>query len=118
MTAHGFRRLALGMSGAIEAEHMGHPDFRANGKIFATLGYPDSAWGMVKLTAEQQREFIQRQPSCFQPVKGKWGLQGNTLVRLENATDEILGEALTEAWRGAIAKKAVKKSGARPKKST
>ena len=44
-----FRRIALGMDGAVEGAHMGHPDFRANGKIFATL-HPDLQTGMVKLT--------------------------------------------------------------------
>ena len=38
MTAKQFRRIALGMEGAVEGSHMSHPDFRAaNGKIFATL---------------------------------------------------------------------------------
>ena len=31
-----FRRIALGMSDAIEGAHMGHPDFR-HGRIFASL---------------------------------------------------------------------------------
>ncbi len=53
MTAKQFRRLALGFPEATENEHMGHPDFRVRGRIFATLG-PDEDWGMVKLTPEQQ----------------------------------------------------------------
>jgi hypothetical protein len=36
MTADKFRKLALALPEAIEAEHMGHPDFRVGGKIFAT----------------------------------------------------------------------------------
>jgi hypothetical protein len=36
-----FRRIALSMTDAIESAHMGHPDFRANGRIFATLS-PDA----------------------------------------------------------------------------
>ena len=28
------------MPEATEGAHMGHPDFRVRGKIFATLGYP------------------------------------------------------------------------------
>ena len=35
---------------------MGHPDFRANGRIFATLS-PDGTQGMVKLTPAQQQAF-------------------------------------------------------------
>ena len=63
MTAEDFRRMALGMKGAIEGAHMGHPDFRINGKIFATL-HADRQWGMVKLTPHQQAEFVRRQ-FCF-----------------------------------------------------
>ncbi len=57
MTAHEFRSLALGLPEASEAGHMGHPDFRVRGKIFATLG-PQETWGMVKLTAEQQAALL------------------------------------------------------------
>ena len=53
MKAKQFRRIALGMKDAIEGAHMGHPDFRANSRIFATLHH-DRQWGMVKLTPDQQ----------------------------------------------------------------
>lgn len=73
MTPDGFRRLALSMPEAREVGHMGHPDFRVRGKIFATLSYPDESWGMVKLTPEQQQAFVSAQPVVFCPVKGAWG---------------------------------------------
>jgi len=57
MTAREFRRIALSLPQASEAAHMGHPDFRVGGRIFATLGYPRSGWRMVKLTPEQQELF-------------------------------------------------------------
>lgn len=50
MTVAQFRRLALGLPDAVESSHFNHPDFRVPNKIFATLGYPDPSWGMVKLT--------------------------------------------------------------------
>jgi hypothetical protein len=102
------RRIALGMTGATEGAHMGHPDFRVNGRIFATL-HPDDAWGMVKLTPEQQADFIGRDPA-FVPEKGAWGRQGCTAVRLAAVDEETLGEALTLAWQN-IAKQ---KSGRAP----
>lgn len=37
MTAEGFRKMALSLPETAEAAHMGHPDFRVGGKIFATL---------------------------------------------------------------------------------
>ena len=35
-----FRSLALSLPGAAESAHCGHPDFRVNGRIFATLSGP------------------------------------------------------------------------------
>src|SRR5579871_4416118 len=56
MTAEEFRELALALPGVEEREHMRHPDFRAHGRIFATLAYPNEEWGVVKLSpADQQR---------------------------------------------------------------
>ena len=52
MTADDFRELALSLEDATEKSHMGHPDFRANGRIFSPLG-PGEKWGRVKLTPEE-----------------------------------------------------------------
>src|SRR5713101_10113341 len=69
VTAEQFRRLALGFPEAFESSHMRHPDFRVRGgKLFATLAYPDKAWGMVKLTPEQQEEFVGAELEVFVPV--------------------------------------------------
>jgi YjbR len=97
MNASDFRRIALGMPEATEQAHMAHPDFRVRGKIFATLGYPDAAWGMVKLTPEQQRSYVQLDPAGFVPVKGAWGAKGCTNIRLSAAREELLQEAMRAA---------------------
>jgi hypothetical protein len=94
-----FRRMALALPEAVEEAHMGHPDFRVNGKIFATLGYPDGQWAMVKLTPEQQTAFVESAPRTFAPVKGGWGVRGATNVRLSAANERALGPALYTAWR-------------------
>src|SRR6516165_5652913 len=105
MTAAQFRRLALSLPEAVESAHMGHPDFRVGGKIFATLGAPDKDWGMVKLTPEQQKQFVREEPEMFVPVKGGWGRRGATNVRLQTARKHQLLEALTAAWRNTAPKK-------------
>ena len=110
MTADDFRRLALSLAGVAESAHMSHPDFRAAGKIFATLGYPEAGWGMVKLTPEQQHDFLQRSPGTFKPSAGAWGRQGSTLVLLDTVDETTLHEALTLAWRHVIHKAAAKRS--------
>jgi YjbR len=72
MTAAEFRRIALSLPEAEERAHMDHPDFRVGGKIFATLGYPDKGWGMVKLFPDQQQEVMKSQPKAFVPAAGAW----------------------------------------------
>ena len=104
MTVDDFRGIALGMPGASENAHMRHPDFRIRGKVFATLGYPDQAWGMVKLTPGQQRAFVQSDPAAFVPVKGAWGEKGSTNVRLSAAREDLLQEAMAAACSNVPAK--------------
>src|SRR5262249_61347301 len=99
MTADDFRELALDLPEATEGAHMGHPDFRVRGKIFATLG-PGEAWGMVKLTPEQQAVFVRTEPTVFRPVKGGWGLKGATQVVLEAGTEPAGRQAPAAGGRG------------------
>jgi hypothetical protein len=112
MTADQFRRLALSLPGASERSHMNHPDFRVGGKIFATLGAPDSAWGMVKLTPEQQQRFVRELPEVFVPVKGGWGRQGCTNVSLKTATKAKLSSAMMTAWRNLAPEELLEENGA------
>jgi hypothetical protein len=105
MTVSQFHKMALSLPEVEESRHMEHPDFRVGGKIFATLGYPDKSWGMVKLTPEQQRMFVQANPTVFAPANGAWGLQGVTLVRLKAANADTVHEAMTAAWLGRAPKK-------------
>jgi hypothetical protein len=84
---------------------MGHADFRVAGRIFATLGWPDDDWGMVKLTPEEQALRIEAQPAIFKPVKGGWGLRGNTNVLLEAAGEAAALGAIRAAWRNAAPKR-------------
>lgn len=98
MTPEGFRRLALNLPEAREGSHMGHADFRVGKRIFATLGYPDDSFGMVKLTPAQQAGLVKSAPRVFAPVPGGWGRQGGTHVKLRAATEKALAPALLTAW--------------------
>ena len=97
MTAAEFRVAALKVDGATESAHMNHPDFRVKGKIFASLGYPDKGWGMVKLTPMQQRSFMKEAPEMFFPFAGAWGKADSTSVSLAPARKRILAKALRAA---------------------
>jgi hypothetical protein len=115
VTIAGFRRVALSLPGAVEQAHMAHPDFRVGGKIFATLGYPDADWGMVKLQPSQQAEFVAAAPDVFRPVGGGWGLRGATSVNLAKATVRVLRPALLAAWQNLAGAPTAKRAGARQK---
>jgi hypothetical protein len=97
-SAEDVRRLALAFPGAEERAHMGHPDFRVGGKIFATLHAPDSGTGMVSLHPEQQELAIEAEPNAFRPAAGAWGRGGSTLVTLGLVSDEWLERTLDWAW--------------------
>ena len=103
MREHDFRRIALGMEGAVEGAHMGHPDFRVNNRIFATLHH-DPAFGMVSLTPDQQEQFMRAHPDACAPESGAWGRAGSTRVRLASVHEETLGEAVTVAWQNTVNK--------------
>lgn len=98
MTPDEFRQIALGFPGAVESALKSHPDFRLNGKVFATLGYPDERWAMVRLTPEQQRTFTRRAPDVFGVCRGTSGKRGATNVHLESAKTPILNHALASAF--------------------
>jgi len=99
MTPAAFARLALSFEGAVEQAHGGHPDFRAGGKVFASMGYPNKESGVVKLTPEQQEMLVATEPRIFAPVTGAWGLRGYTKVNLPAAHAVTMKSALSMAWR-------------------
>ena len=109
MTREQFRRMALGFPGSSEQSHMGHPDFRVRGKIFATLDYPEPGWAMVKLLPDQQSYFVEREPASFLPASGNWGRKGSTNVRLKAPSAQRVQPALEAAWKNVAAKALVEK---------
>jgi YjbR protein len=99
MKASDFRRIALSFEGAEEGSHMGSPDFRVSGKIFATLAAQKHGYGNVKLTLEQQEEFVRELPEVFIPIAGGWGRTGMTHICLATANEDVVTGALRVAWR-------------------
>jgi hypothetical protein len=98
MNAKDFRRIALSFEGAEESSHMGHPDFRVGGRIFATLASQDKGFGNLMLTLEQQKAFVEELPEIFVPIEGGWGRMGATHIRLTAASEGVLHGALQVAW--------------------
>jgi hypothetical protein len=106
-----FRALALALPDCVEGAHQGHPDFRCNGRVFASL-HPDGQRAMVKVAPVQQARLVQRAPDTFTPASGAWGRAGCTMVTLANAGPDEVQQALTDAWQ--VAKAAPK---SRPKRA-
>ena len=109
MSASHFRRAALALPGRDRRRaSAAQADFRVGKRIFATLGYPDDDWGMVKLTPEQQSMLVEAEPEIFRPVPGGWGKQGYTNVLLAKADATTLKSALAMAWKNVAPKSQVK----------
>ena len=98
MTSADFRRIALAFPNTEESSHMGSPDFRVGGHIFATLASEKQGYGNLMLTPELQQSFLADQPDLFLPIAGGWGRMGATHIRLKPATEDILIGALVAAY--------------------
>jgi len=96
MTPEQYRRLALDLPGAVEGSHMGHPDFRVGGRIFATIWKGN---GVLMLKPDQQGRLMKSLPGVYSPVKGGWGKKGSTTVHLDVADMRSVREGLLLAWR-------------------
>jgi hypothetical protein len=97
MDADDFRRIAHSLEGAEESSHLGHPDCRVGGRIFATLAWQGRGYGNPKLMAEQPATFVGKLPEVFVPVAGGWGRMGMTHIRLAVADEDVLAGALRTA---------------------
>ena len=106
MDADDFRRIALSLEGAHESSHMGKPDFRVGGRIFATLASEHQGYGNLMLMPGQQATFVQELPKVFVPIAGGWGRMGMTHIRLPAASEDVLAGALRTAWRLRLEKNA------------
>jgi hypothetical protein len=113
MNANDFRRIALSLPGAEESSHMGQPDFRVGGRIFATLASQKQGYGNLMLTPEHQEAFVSEAPELFVPVAGGWGRMGATHIRLAAANEDVLTGALRAAWKLRLDRNA--KSAAKPR---
>ena len=109
MTAAQFRRLVLSLPETVESSHFSHPDFRVRNRVFATLGYPDPRYGMVRLTPEEQKELVRAAPESFRPAAGAWGRSGSTIVLLSTINVASIRPILQTAWENVAAKITVTK---------
>ena len=105
MSAAALRKLALALPEAAESAHMGQPDFRVRGKIFASLHRSDD-FVVVMLAPEQQAHLMAAEPDIFSPAVGAWGRQGWTRVDLKSDRT-TMQSALLAGWRNVAPKRVV-----------
>jgi len=98
MTPAQFRRAALAWPGAVEGSHHDHPDFRAHGRVFASL-HSDGVRAMVKVPPPVQQRLVAAHPGVFVPAAGAWGRAGCTMLELAAASAQVVRDALAEAWQ-------------------
>jgi len=72
MNANDFRRIALSLPRAKESSHMGSPDFRLGGRIFATLASQNKGYGNLMLDRSNRARSLRNYPvsSCPPPAGG------------------------------------------------
>ncbi|MDB5524867.1 MAG: hypothetical protein JWM58_2630 [Rhizobium sp.] len=102
MTPSDFAALALSLPDAVESAHFGKRDFRAAGRIFATL--PTETKAALKLTPDQQLMMMELYPGLFEPIANAWGARGWTHMDVAAATPEIAASALRMAWGNVMSK--------------
>lgn len=90
MTPQAFRAMALLLPDAIESSHMGHQDFRVRGKVFATIGYPNTTFAVIMLTSQEQAR--QGRRWSIRPREGRLGPE-----RKHERTPETCGSGAREA---------------------
>jgi len=95
MTIADFRRLALALEGAEEGSHHGAADFRVGGRIFATLAAAAKGYGNVRLSLDQQADFVRELPEIFITIGGG----GFTHIVLAKVHEDVLKGALHAAWK-------------------
>jgi hypothetical protein len=90
------RRIFLEQPQAEEKSHMGHPDFRVGGKIFATL-QPAKKIAVVMLSPADQAAAVQMNPEAL--TQKYWGKKGYVEVNLQRASSALLRALAQAAWR-------------------
>ena len=113
--AEDFRQMALSFDGAEESSHMGAPDFRVGGRIFATLAMQHLGYGNLMLSPALQQAVIAEAAEVFFAIPGGWGRKGCTHIRLADASAEQLLKGVQLAWNLRVEKNGKSRS-SRPRR--
>lgn len=96
ISAEKLRQYLLELPEVEQRETWGHPTFRVQDKLFASL--PDDATAIVKTTPAEQAELIADDPKVF-AVAPRVGRYGWVTVQLRKVGAEHMRELARAAWR-------------------
>ncbi len=102
MTPEAFIAIGAGVAMVKAKTIMGAVRLMVHGRTFATVGWPEAGWAVVKLGPEDQTELIALSDALTREP-GLRGRRGVTLVHLRAISEPIAGRVLLAAWRQATA---------------
>jgi hypothetical protein len=91
------RELVARLPGALEGAHHGHPDFRVQKKIFATLSESEDRCA-VRLTHVEARALAASHPTTVRVVSDREPI-GWVSILLDAIGPDELADLLEEAWK-------------------
>lgn len=97
MSPHPFALVALSLPGVTAKAILDTQVFRVRQTTFATLGWPEPGWAVIKLSLGDQKRLL-AQSSALAAEPGPRGKQGVTLMRLDAASEALVAETLRAAW--------------------
>ena len=96
ITAQRVRELVAALADAQEGAHHGHPDFRVNNKMFATLSEREDR-AALRLTSVEARALAERAPEVFRLVSDREPVTWVSVL-LASADATEFTDLLEEAW--------------------
>lgn len=105
MKANQAHELAMKLDGVTLKDHFGSDSYSANKRMFLTL-WSSKMQGSLRLSPEDQREFLASDADAFSEIDNAWGKQGWTTVHLEFIKPDEFKKALQAAWKYSAVKKA------------
>ena len=98
MTPDEFSSLALSLAPTVIARPiLDATQFRIGSKAFATLGWPDARWAVVKLDPRRQAWALSLSPALC-PEPGRRRRAGIVLARLAALEPDVAAQLLSAAW--------------------
>ena len=101
MSPEAFAALGAGLAMVKSRAMMGAVRLAVRDKVFATVGWPQAGWAIVKLSPRDQAELVALS-DALDPEKGRRGAAGVTLVRLAGLGDAVARRVLIAAWQSAM----------------